>query len=179
MCKIMDKSQVCLEQLPWPAQAKDHDAIFKDRCCFHRSNTEETLAWSDSVDTLLANKDGLAAFRKFLKSEFSEENVEFWLACEDFKRTKSSASITAKAQKIYADFIEADAPKEINIDFHTRNHISQNISEPTLSCFDDAQRLIYSLMAKDSFPRFLRSKEYKELAKKQENRNEKRWLPFL
>lgn len=68
---------------------------------------------------------------------------------------------------------------QINIDFHTRNHISQNISEPTLSCFDDAQRLIYSLMAKDSFPRFLRSKEYKELAKKQDNRNDKRWLPFL
>lgn len=61
--------------------------------------------------------DGLAAFRKFLKSEFSEENVEFWLACEDFKRTKSSASITAKAQKIYADFIEADAPKEVKIFF--------------------------------------------------------------
>lgn len=61
--------------------------------------------------------DGLAAFRKFLKSEFSEENVEFWLACEDFKRTKSSASIAAKAQKIYADFIEADAPKEVKIFF--------------------------------------------------------------
>uniref|UniRef100_A0A8C3LTU4 Regulator of G protein signaling 21 n=1 Tax=Chrysolophus pictus TaxID=9089 RepID=A0A8C3LTU4_CHRPC len=117
--------------MPWPAQAKDHDAIFKDRCCFHRSNTEETLAWSDSVDTLLANKDGLEAFRKFLKSEFSEENVEFWLACEDFKKTTSSTKIAAKAQKIYADFIEPDAPKEINIDFHTRNHISQNISEPT------------------------------------------------
>ncbi|XP_035393257.1 regulator of G-protein signaling 21 [Cygnus atratus] len=149
------------------------------KCCFHRSNIEETMASSESVDTLLANKDGLEAFRKFLKSEFSEENVEFWLACEDFKKTKSSTKITLKAQRIYSDFIEADAPKEINIDFHTRNHISQNISEPTLSCFDDAQRLIYSLMAKDSFPRFLRSNEYKELVKKQQNRNQKRWLPFL
>lgn len=58
--------------------------------------------------------DGLAAFRTFLKSEFSEENVEFWLACEDFKKTKSSTKITSKAQKIYSDFIEADAPKEVN-----------------------------------------------------------------
>ncbi|XP_063200105.1 regulator of G-protein signaling 21 isoform X1 [Chroicocephalus ridibundus] len=149
------------------------------KCCFHRSSAGETMAWSESVDTLLANKDGLAAFRTFLKSEFSEENVEFWLACEDFKKTKSSTKITSKAQKIYSDFIQADAPKEINIDFHTKNHISQNISEPTLSCFDDAQRLIYSLMAKDSFPRFLRSEVYKELVKKQENRNQKRWLPFL
>ncbi|XP_006026564.1 regulator of G-protein signaling 21 [Alligator sinensis] len=150
------------------------------RCCFHRSTTRETMAWSESVDTVLANKDGLAAFRAFLKSEFSEENIEFWLACEDFKKTKSSVKIASKAQKIYSEFIGADAPKEINIDFTTRDHISQNISEPTINCFDEAQRLIYSLMAKDSFPRFLKSESYKELVnKQQQNRNQKRWLPFL
>ncbi|XP_044884129.1 regulator of G-protein signaling 21 [Mauremys mutica] len=149
------------------------------KCCFHRSTPRETMAWSESVDTLLANKDGLAAFRTFLKSEFSEENIDFWMACEDFKKTKSSAKIASKAQKIYSEFIQADAPREINIDFTTRDHISQNISEPTLKCFDDAQRLIYSLMAKDSFPRFLRSEVYKELVNKQQNGNQKRWLPFL
>ncbi|XP_066048070.1 regulator of G-protein signaling 21 isoform X1 [Chamaea fasciata] len=144
-----------------------------------KSNTGESMAWSESVDTVLANKEGLAAFRTFLKSEFSEENVEFWLACEDFKKTKSSTKIASKAQKIYSDFIQADAPKEINIDFHTKNDISQNISEPTLSCFDAAQNSIYCLMAKDSFPRFLRSEVYKELVKKHQDRNQKRWLPFL
>ncbi|XP_059334235.1 regulator of G-protein signaling 21 isoform X1 [Ammospiza nelsoni] len=144
-----------------------------------RSNAGETMAWSESVDTVLSNKEGLAAFRTFLKSEFSEENVEFWLACEDFKKTKSSSKIALKAQKIYSDFIQADAPKEINIDFHTKNDISQNISEPTLCCFDAAQSSIYCLMAKDSFPRFLRSEVYKELVKKHQDRNQKRWLPFL
>ena len=68
---------------------------------------------------------------------------------------------------------------QINIDFCTRDHITQTISEPTLQCFDDAQRLIYSLMAKDSFPRFLKSEAYKELVNKQQNGNQKRWLPFL
>ncbi|KFV76390.1 Regulator of G-protein signaling 21, partial [Dryobates pubescens] len=110
---------------------------FKGRCCFHRSRAGEAMACSESVDKLLANKDGLAAFRTFLKSEFSEENVDFWLACEDFKKTRSSTKMAAKAQKIYSEFIQANAPKEINIDFHTKNDISQNISEPTLSCFDD------------------------------------------
>ncbi|NXH52733.1 RGS21 protein, partial [Rhabdornis inornatus] len=144
-----------------------------------RSNTGESMAWSESVDAVLANKEGLAAFRTFLKSEFSEENVEFWLACEDFKKTKSSTKITSKAQKIYSDFIQANAPKEINIDFHTKNDISQHILEPTRSCFDAAQSSIYSLMAKDSFPRFLRSDLYKELVQKHQDRNQKRWLPFL
>ncbi|MXQ94477.1 hypothetical protein E5288_WYG009291 [Bos mutus] len=115
------------------------------------------------MDTLLTNQAGLDAFRTFLKSEFSEENVEFWLACEDFKKTESAEKIASKARMIYSEFIEADAPKEINIDFSTRDLISKNIAEPTLKCFDEAQKLIYSLMAKDSFPRFLKSEIYKKL----------------
>lgn len=61
--------------------------------------------------------DGLAAFRTFLKSEFSEENIDFWMACEDFKKTKSSAKIASKAQKVYSEFIQADAPREVKQSF--------------------------------------------------------------
>ncbi|XP_043819518.1 regulator of G-protein signaling 21 [Dromiciops gliroides] len=149
------------------------------KCCFHRSTSTNTMAWSESMDTLLANKAGLDAFRTFLKSEFSEENVEFWLACEDYKKTESAEKIASKARMIYSEFIQADAPKEINIDFSTRDLISRNISEPTLKCFDEAQRLIYSLMAKDSFPRFLKSEAYKKLVNSQQDGNHKKWLPFL
>ncbi|XP_003767579.1 regulator of G-protein signaling 21 [Sarcophilus harrisii] len=149
------------------------------KCCFHRSTPTNTMAWSESMDTLLANKAGLDAFRTFLKSEFSEENVEFWLACEDYKKTESAEKIASKARMIYSEFIQADAPKEINIDFSTRDLISRNISEPTLKCFDEAQRLIYSLMAKDSFPRFLKSEVYRKLVNSQQDGNHKRWLPFL
>lgn len=63
--------------------------------------------------SLLISADGLAAFRTFLKSEFSDENIEFWLACEDFKKTKSAAKIASKAHKIYSEFIQADSPKEV------------------------------------------------------------------
>ncbi|CAN8217957.1 unnamed protein product [Coccothraustes coccothraustes] len=144
-----------------------------------RPSPEEALQWRDSLEKLLQNPYGLASFRSFLRSEFSEENAEFWVACEDYKKTKSPLKMAEKAKKIYEEFIQIEAPKEINIDFHTKNDISQNISEPTLSCFDAAQSSIYCLMAKDSFPRFLRSEVYKELVKKYQDRNQKRWLPFL
>lgn len=68
--------------------------------------------WIHSLNAFLS--DGLAAFRAFLKSEFCEENIEFWLACEDFKKTKSPQKLSSKAKKIYTDFIEKEAPKEVS-----------------------------------------------------------------
>ncbi|KAM9324479.1 regulator of G-protein signaling 21 [Gastrophryne carolinensis] len=130
----------------------------------------------ESVGKLLANKDGLSAFRDFLKSEFSDENIEFWLACEDFKKTKISSQLADKANKIFCEYVQAEAPREVNIDHKTRELISKRLSQPTVNCFDDAQDLVLHLMAKDSFPRFLRSEQYKGLVKKQQNNGHKKWL---
>lgn len=57
--------------------------------------------------------DGVAAFRSFLQSEFSDENVEFWMACEDFKKTKNPVKMATKAKKIYEDFIQSEGPREV------------------------------------------------------------------
>ena len=74
---------------------------------------------------------GLDAFRTFLKSEFSEENAEFWLACEDFKKTESAEKIASKAKMIYSEFIDAEAPKEVSEIFHSSEYVSANKSTPS------------------------------------------------
>uniref|UniRef100_A0A3Q0RXI9 Regulator of G protein signaling 13 n=1 Tax=Amphilophus citrinellus TaxID=61819 RepID=A0A3Q0RXI9_AMPCI len=107
--------------------------------------------------------DGLATFRNFLKSEYSDENIEFWLTCEDYKKIKSSFRMSSRAKKIYEQFIKAESPKEINIDYHTREQIKRNVKTPTMHCFDDAQKIVYGLMERDSYPRFLRSDIYRTL----------------
>lgn len=56
--------------------------------------------------------DGLCLFRAFLVSEFSEENIAFYLACEDYKGTKPSKQ-AAKARDIYEEFVRSDAPREV------------------------------------------------------------------
>lgn len=61
-----------------------------------------------------AVSDGLATFRTFLKSEYSDENIEFWLTCEDYKKIKSSFRMSSRAKKIYEQFIKAESPKEVN-----------------------------------------------------------------
>lgn len=60
------------------------------------------------------SSDGLYAFRAFLTSEFSEENIAFYLACEDFKKTKSAAKLPSKAERIYNEFIGTEAPREVS-----------------------------------------------------------------
>uniref|UniRef100_A0A9J7WV00 Regulator of G protein signaling 5a n=1 Tax=Cyprinus carpio carpio TaxID=630221 RepID=A0A9J7WV00_CYPCA len=67
---------------------------------------EEAAQWRESLDKVLSNSYGLATFKSFLRSEFSEENIEFWEACEDFKKTKSPLKMAIKAKKIYEDFIQ-------------------------------------------------------------------------
>ncbi|XP_077188710.1 regulator of G-protein signaling 8 isoform X2 [Paroedura picta] len=133
-------------------------------------STEETTRWADSFDVLLSHKYGVAAFRAFLKTEFSEENLEFWLACEEFKKTRSTAKLASKAQRIFEEFIDVQAPREVNLDFQTREVTRRNIQEPSSSCFDQAQGKIHSLMEKDSYPRFLRSKIYTDLLSQTQRR---------
>lgn len=57
----------------------------------------------------------MAAFSQFLRTEFSEENIEFWLACEEYKSIDSETKLLSKAKCIYNVFIETDSPKEVQL----------------------------------------------------------------
>nr|KAF6434362.1 regulator of G protein signaling 3 [Molossus molossus] len=138
-----------------------------------KPTSEEALKWGESLEKLLLHKYGLAVFQAFLRTEFSEENLEFWLACEDFKKVKSQAKMAAKAKKIFAEYIATQACKEVNLDSYTREHTKDNLQSVTRGCFDLAQKRIFGLMEKDSYPRFLRSDLYLDLI------NQKKMSPPL
>lgn len=135
-------------------------------CCKigkHKPTLEECLRWKESFEKLLSCKYGLCAFTSFLVSEFSEENIAFYFACEDFRNTKCLNKLPSKAKRIFEEFVCSDAPREINIDHETRDITRSNMVAPSLCCFDAAQHKIYLLMAKDCYPRFLRSPTYRDL----------------
>ncbi|XP_049603974.1 regulator of G-protein signaling 5b [Syngnathus scovelli] len=122
----------------------------------HTHSGDEQLKWKDSFEKLLSSQNGLCLFRAFLMSEFSEENIAFYLACEDYRTAKPS-KMSVKAKQIFDEFISADAPREVNLDHVTKAITKENIEHPTSSCFDLAQAKIYTLMEKDCYPRFLKS----------------------
>ncbi|XP_023179641.1 regulator of G-protein signaling 17 [Drosophila hydei] len=132
---------------------------------------EEIRSWGKSFDKLMTNSNGRKVFRDFLRSEFSEENILFWLACEDLKKENSAEVVEEKARLIYEDYISILSPREVSLDSRVREIVNRNMIEPTTRTFDEAQIQIYTLMHRDSYPRFLNSQKFKTLAQMQDNSN--------
>uniref|UniRef100_A0A3Q4BSR3 Regulator of G-protein signaling 1 n=1 Tax=Mola mola TaxID=94237 RepID=A0A3Q4BSR3_MOLML len=121
-----------------------------------------------SLDCLKLNSGGLQkhlfplcaagqlVFEEFLRSEYSEENLLFWLACENYKTIARETERVTAAKRIYAEFVQVDATRQVWI----LEEISETLSQPGPNCFDRAQKLIYGLMENDCYPRFLKSEIY-------------------
>jgi len=62
---------------------------------------------------LIDDADGRQLFGEFLRSEFSEENLEFWLACRQYYDCDDGEKLVGMAQQIYDDFVAPNAPREV------------------------------------------------------------------
>ncbi|KAM7409295.1 hypothetical protein PAMA_000985 [Pampus argenteus] len=124
----------------------------------------EVEKWKESFSHVLNSETGRTVFTNFLRSEFSEENINFWVACEDYKKNATS-ELPTKAKQIYKQYVEADSPNEVNLDAATREETRHNVESANPSCFAEAQKMIYVLMEKDSYRRFLKSKLIQDLSR--------------
>lgn len=127
-----------------------------------RPTPEEASKWSESFQLLMRNKYGATLFKAFLAREYSQENIEFWIACEEFKKVRP-AKMPSKARKIYDDFVAVKSPKEINLDPNLRTNIFQSLTAPEEGTFDIAQRKIQGMLEQDAYLRFLQSELYRDL----------------
>ncbi|XP_031634557.1 regulator of G-protein signaling 17 isoform X3 [Contarinia nasturtii] len=125
---------------------------------------DEIRSWGKSFDKLMHSPAGRKVFRDFLCCEYSEENILFWLACEELKVETSTEKIEEKARLIYENYISILSPKEVSLDSRVREVVNRNMVDPTPNTFDEAQIQIYTLMHRDSYPRFVNSTIYKGIA---------------
>ncbi|XP_049963833.1 regulator of G-protein signaling 17 [Schistocerca serialis cubense] len=133
---------------------------------------EEIRSWGKSFDRLMKSAAGRKVFRDFLRCEYSEENILFWLACEDLKKESNPDVVEEKARFIYEDYISILSPKEVSLDSRVREIVNRNMVDPTPHTFDEAQLQIYTLMHRDSYPRFVNSTQFKKLAQLTSNGND-------
>ncbi|KAK1133097.1 hypothetical protein K0M31_014456 [Melipona bicolor] len=126
---------------------------------------EEIRSWGSSFDKLMRSPIGRKFFREFLLSEYSDENIAFWLACENLKRESNSEKIEEDARYIYDRYISTVSEKEVSLDSRVREIVNRNMVQPTPHTFDEAQLQIYTLMHRDSYPRFVNSELYRRVAR--------------
>ncbi|XP_051755875.1 regulator of G-protein signaling 20 [Ctenopharyngodon idella] len=124
---------------------------------------EEVRAWGESFERLIKSAQGRAHFQQFLKTEFSEENLNFWLVCESLKKETNKTTVEQTVKQIFEDYVSVLSPKEVSLDSRVREVINRNMQEPSSCTFDEAQQQIYMLMQRDSYPRYMNSSMYAEL----------------
>ncbi|XP_020630673.1 regulator of G-protein signaling 19-like [Orbicella faveolata] len=128
-----------------------------------KPSREEVQEWGISFEKLLTSKTGVKIFHDFLKSQYSEENLLFWLAVEKLKKETDQAAVKELAQSIYRDYLSSESPKEVSIDHKTRQLIEDVLEEPDQTVYDNAQRHVYYVMYQDCYPRFIVSNVFKAL----------------
>uniref|UniRef100_A0A6J0T473 Regulator of G-protein signaling 10 isoform X2 n=1 Tax=Pogona vitticeps TaxID=103695 RepID=A0A6J0T473_9SAUR len=126
-----------------------------------------TTRWSTSLENLLEDPEGVKKFREFLKKEFSEENVLFWIACEEFKKIQDKKQMQTKANEIYMTFLSSKASYQVNVEGQSR--LDESILEtPHPLMFQKLQDQIFNLMKYDSYSRFLKSDTFLKLKQAEE-----------
>lgn len=134
---------------------------------------DEVKSWKVSFDNLMNSDVGRNIFRDFLRYEYSEENMAFWLACEEFKKMSiDDPTIEERTKAIYDEFISVLSSREVSLDSKVREIINKDMRSPTLNIFNEAQLQIYTLMQRDSYPRFLNSHIYKSILNEHFNNND-------
>lgn len=73
----------------------------------------KTMSINNVFYSSLSKSGGRKIFRDFLRCEYSEENILFWLACEELKQETNPEAIEEKARYIYEDYISILSPKEV------------------------------------------------------------------
>lgn len=119
--------------------------------------------WAESLNALLESRAGVSVFEAFLRSEFSEENLQFYLACEQYRHSSNNFSLQRRAKDICATYVQPGASREVNLDSKTRELTMQLLQAPSHTSLSHAQKRIYTLLDTDCYPRFLQSNIYLSL----------------
>ena len=124
-------------------------------CAAHSSKEISDMVQSTvKLSNVFANNILSSALLLFSQQEYNSENVEFWLAVENYKLMTPASRRYDVASRIHEQFVAAEAEKEINLPSYIKATIQQVPSEVGPEFYDHAQAEIFKLISRDSVPRF-------------------------
>uniref|UniRef100_A0A8R1IXE5 RGS domain-containing protein n=1 Tax=Caenorhabditis japonica TaxID=281687 RepID=A0A8R1IXE5_CAEJA len=100
-----------------------------------------------------------APFQEFLEQQFCAENLNFYLAVEQFKEIQDFQERSSFGRRIFDRYFAMNSTEPVNIDNSTSKRIRETVESGTfpLDTYDVAQYQILHLLKYDCWPRFLRS----------------------
>ncbi|CAI5438280.1 unnamed protein product [Caenorhabditis angaria] len=141
--------------------------------------------WGLSVQELVKDPIGRQVLETFLESEFSSENIRFWIAIQDLKYAPNEL-IYQKGERIREEFLAQGAPAQVNVDSRTLDQTIDCIGKAKDAsqmrfAFCHSEEHVFTLMAKDSYPRFVRSQIYKGVLSAAQQQGSRRlgWRNFV
>ena len=81
------------------------------------TNSKEVLRWGDpqnGFEKLMGSEYGRSVFRKFLKKEYSDENIIFWEACIVLKGVKDDTQFRDKVEWMFRNHLDPASPHEVD-----------------------------------------------------------------
>ena len=156
-----------------------------------RQDREVSVSWDAGLAILLSTEEGLTLFSQHCAREFSSENVRFWCDVNDYKakfdvetgvpptssepddidesspdvQPTDSVEIAAVAKGIFSIYFDPKSKAPVNLSSKQKADVKMSIDTGKLTrdTFDAAQREIFGVMSRDSYPRFVRSKKNRAL----------------
>jgi len=135
----------------------------------------------DSVKLLLGSSSGRDAFYQFLKSEHATENLNFFEAVDAFRNsTNTNTSLSTTSSDLKTDigniidkFLLPSSDEEVNVSSATKSlivsmvksatdNIRAEVYETIRNALEKAQQDILIIMALGAYPRFVKTKLYKD-----------------
>ncbi|XP_061383204.1 uncharacterized protein LOC116767225 isoform X2 [Danaus plexippus] len=179
---LMAYSETFAAYDPWLTQPQPSNPWITDDTLFWQINSpivevpseKRVQRWAVSIEELVSDPTGLQEFTSFLRKEYSHENIRFWLAVMDLRRS-STKQIPKKLEEIYEEFLKPGAPCEINIDGATADRVTEGIRSGSRYALDHAADHVYGLLLKkDCYPRFIRSDHFQRLLAEGRNVHQKK-----
>ena len=112
-----------------------------------------------SCEKVLADASAQAMFLTFAKAEFSEENLEFWIAVSEFHRKwDAGEDKTSLLEGMFTEYLNPGSLKQVCIGDSKVNALKAKMKEANVATlkglFDDAQEIALKTLKEDIFPRF-------------------------
>lgn len=153
---------------------KDKFNEFFQLCPEALSDFHVKLARYDiELNKLIYHPLGRDYFTRYLKQEFSEENIKFWMEAKSYKEIPedNADKRVEMGREIWNQFVKPGAAEQVNLNSSNlkfvREHVENNQFPPNLfqSCMDE----ILALMSTDSFKRFKQGDLFQEFLKASES----------